>query len=340
VTITELVRQRGANLRIFDMGRRIQNLDAGLFEDIEQQKRGYPSPYLKHAWLGMLSWHPDEPGQHAIWFLKLPLDEQGLLDVQARDGFVRYIAQRMASADADKAEGDAPFSFKPDGNRMAYFHALAASELGAGKSRFYDTTRAYLAGDIGWENWQQLGLQGLAEVVANYQADNNQALLARAMPYLPTVPLNVILGFMENIAADQQLTSSVNDRLAAVIQSGASANDLAAFARALSHSENLEQRHLLLAAILRHPQAVQVEVLAAISSRCWADLSGDLLLDFLEVLAANSGGANVFNALIADMMSLPGMRQRMMTAFTSGKMSKGLEQAVTSLLGAVRGQMQ
>ncbi|WP_169449514.1 DUF3549 family protein [Oceanobacter kriegii] len=340
MTISELVRQRGANLCIFDMGRRIQSLDAGLFDDIEQQKRPYPSPYLKHAWLGLLSWHPNEPGQHAIWFLKLPLDEQGLLDAQARDGFVRYIAQRMASPEADKGEGEAPFSFKPDGNRMAFFHALAGRQLGAENSRFYDTTRAYLAGDIGWENWQQLGLQGLAEVVANHDKDNNEALLARAIPYLPTVPLNVVLGFMENIAAAQDVTTAVNDRLAAVIKAGATANDLAAFARALSHSQNLEQRHLLLAAILRHPQAVQVEVLAAISSRCWADLSGDLLLDFLEVLASNAGGDDVFNALVADMMSLPGMRDRMMSVFTSGKQSSKLDQAVTRLLGAVRGQMQ
>ena len=125
MTITDLVRQRGANLRIFDMGRRIQPLDTALFEEIEQQRRSYPVPYLKHAWLALLSWHPEQAGQHAIWFLKLPLDEQNLLDAPARDGFVRYVAQRQASGDSTTDKGEAPFSFKPDGHRMAYFHALA-----------------------------------------------------------------------------------------------------------------------------------------------------------------------------------------------------------------------
>nr|WP_281423958.1 DUF3549 family protein [Oceanobacter mangrovi] len=333
-----MVRQRGANLCVFDMGRRIQPLETRLFEDIEQQSFAYPSPYLKHAWLGLLSWHPDKPGDHAIWFLKLPLDEQNLLDVQARDGFVNYIGRRLAASGQDSAEGEAPFSFKPDANRMAYFHALAARQLGADNSRFYVTTRGYLAGDMGWDNWQQLGLQGLAEVVANINQDNNQQLLARAMPYLPEVPLNVLLGFMENIAPDQQLTSALNDRLAAVIEQGATANVLAAFARALSHSENLQQRQLLLAAILRHPAAVQVELLAALSSRCWADLAGDLLRDFLEVLANNQGGENVFNALVADLMTLPGMRQRMLDCFAAGQHSPKLDQAITRMLGMVRGR--
>jgi hypothetical protein len=340
VTITDLVRQRGANLRIFDMGRRIQPLDTALFEEIEQQCRSYPVPYLKHAWLALLSWHPEQPGQHAIWFLKLPLDEQNLLDAPARDGFVRYVAQRQASGDSTTDKGEAPFSFKPDGHRMAYFHALAARELGAPVSRFYGTTRGYLSGDIGWENWQQLGLQGLAEVVAGYQQDNNQALLTRALPYLPRVPLNVVLGFMENISPGQALTSAVNDRLASVIAGEPDANDLAAFARALSHSENIEQRRLLVQALLAHPKSRSVEVLAAVSSRCWADLEGELLLAFLSTLAVNEQGQNAFAALVADMMTLPGMRQRMLAAFSSGQHSPQLDQAITRLLGMVRGQTQ
>tara|TARA_R110001583_G_scaffold707_18_gene6461 strand:- start:952 stop:1974 length:1023 start_codon:yes stop_codon:yes gene_type:complete len=340
VTITDLVRQRGANLRIFDMGRRIQPLDTALFEEIEQQRRSYPVPYLKHAWLALLSWHPEQAGQHAIWFLKLPLDEQNLLDAPARDGFVRYVAQRQASGDSTTDKGEAPFSFKPDGHRMAYFHALAARELGAPVSRFYGTTRGYLSGDIGWENWQQLGLQGLAEVVAGYQQDNNQALLTRALPYLPRVPLNVVLGFMENISPGQALTSAVNDRLASVIAGEPDANDLAAFARALSHSENIEQRRLLVQALLAHPKSRSVEVLAAVSSRCWADLEGELLLAFLRTLAVNEQGQNAFAALVADMITLPGMRQRMLAAFSSGQHSPQLDQAITRLLGIVRGQTQ
>lgn len=339
MTITELVAASGATIKVFDMGRRIQAMDPRTFEQIEELRHPYPSPYLKHAWLGLLSFHPTQPGHNGIWFLKLPLDEQNLLEPASRDAFVRYCADRMVSGDqSDK--GEAPCSFKPDANRMAYFHSLASRELGGENSRFYGIARAYLSGDMGWDNWQQLGLQGLAEVIAGLDDDNNQALLAQAMPFLPQVPLNVVLGFLENQSPDQVLTSAINDRLAAVIDSGATPADLAAFARALSHSQNIQQRRLLLQAMLQHPQSCSVEVLAAISSRCWADLEGGLLIAFLETLARNEQGQDAFTALVGDMMTLTGMRHRMLAAFSDESRSDVLDHAIRELLQIVKGTVQ
>ncbi len=339
MTITELVESSGATLKVFDMGRRIQELDRVTFQGIEDMQHPYPTPYLKHAWLGLLTWHPTKAGQHGIWFLKLPLDEQNLLDAPARDAFVRYCATRMMSQDSSD-QGEAPFSYKPDANRMAYFHALASRELGAENSRFYTIARAYLSGDMGWENWQTLGLQGLAEVVAGLDQNENQVLLTQAIPYLPQVPLNALLGFMENQAPDQVLTSVINDRLAKVISSGATAADLAAFARALSHSQNIQQRRLLLQAMLQHPCSRSVEVLAALSSRCWADLDGSLLMSFLETLSVNEQGQDAFTALVGDMMTLPGMRHRMLVAFEDEGRSEELDAAIQALFHIVKGTVQ
>lgn len=336
--ISDLLERQGARMRVFDMGRRIQVIDAELFRAVENARRPWPSPYLKHAWLGMLSWHPDRPGQHGIWFVKLPLDEQNVLEPAARDAFVSFCLQQ--GQHNAEARGDAPFSYKPDASRMAYFHALALQELGAGNSRFYATTRAYLGGDIGWEQWQQLGLQGLAEVVAAVDRDHNETLLIKALEHLPEVPLCAVLGFMENIAPGQALTLALNDRLARVIADGASSADLAAFARALSSSQNLEQRRLLLQAMLAHPQAGAVEVLAAVASRCWMDLDGELLNSFLEVLARNDQGEQVFTTLVADLMTLSGMRQRMLTAFAAPGLTPGLQAAIHRMLSMVRGSVQ
>lgn len=339
MTISELVKAGGATLKVFDMGRRIQVLDSRIFEQIEALKHPYPSPYLKHAWLGLLSCHSSDAGQNGIWFLKLPLDEQNLLQPASRDAFVRYCAERMKTGDLSD-QGEAPFSFKPDTNRMAYFHSLASRELGATNSQFYGIARAYLSGDMGWDNWQQLGLQGLAEVVASLGQDDNQTLLAQAMPYMPTVPLNVVLGFLENQSPDQGLTSAINDRLAAVIKAGATPADLAAFARALSHSQNIQQRRLLLQALLQHHQSRSVEVLAAVSSRCWADLEGSLLVSFLETLAHNEQGQDAFTALVGDMMTLPGMRHRMLQAFADESRSEQLDASIRALFQMVTGTVQ
>lgn len=336
MTIGKLVAESGARMKVFDMGRRIEEVPAELFDSFEHLAKPWPVPYLKHAWLGVLSWKPEEPGKHNIWFLKLPLDEQNVLQPGPRDAFLQHWLKVVASPDQDF--GDAPCSYRPDAGRMAYFHALALQTLEQKPTRYYATARAYLSGDMGWDNWQQLGLQGLAEVVAGIAEDHNNDLLRQAVPHLPAVPRNALLGFLENVAPDQRLTTVLNDALSAVVSAGATAADLAAFARALSHASNADQRVLLLQAMLQHPQHHSVELLAAIGSRCWADLRGNLLLNYLECLVRNEQGEGAFNALVADLLTLPGMRPQFMAVLGSPERSEALSEAVNKLFAAARGQ--
>lgn len=334
MTIGELIANRGAQMRVFDMGRRIEEIPAADFAAFEQQQQPFGVPYLKHAWLGILSWNAREPGQHNIWFLKLPLDEQNLLQPAARDAFLQYWLRVLEAPDQE--HGEAPCSYKPDANRRAYFHALALQTLQQPHTAFYTTARAYLSGDLGWDNWQQLGLQGLAEVVARLQQDHNNELLAGALPNMPAVPRNALLSFLENVAPDQLLTSALNDSLAVVVREQAAAADLAAYARALSGSVNVPQRQLLLSLLLQHPQSRAVELLAAVGSRCWRDLQGELLLQYLEALARNEQGSGAFNALVADLLALPGMRVHFMVAMASPHQSAELAQAIQQLFTLTR----
>jgi len=334
VTIGELVSKSGAQMRVFDMGRRIEEIPLDRFASFEQLATPHASPYLKHAWLGILSWNPDQPGQHNIWFLKLPLDEQNILQPGFRDGFIQHWLR--VAANPDKEHGEAPCTYKPDPSRMAYFHAQALQTLGQAATQFYATARAYLSGDIGWDNWQQLGLQGLAEVVARLDEEHNSLLVQKALPHLPAVPRNALLNFLENATPDQGLTSALNDTLSAVVAAGATVADLAAFVRALSYSVNADQRVLLLQVILAHPLKHDVELLAAIGSRCWRDLEGGLLLMYLECLAANAQGEGAFNALVADLLALPGMRERFMLVLGSPERSEKLSQMVGQLFALAR----
>ena len=173
-------------------------------------------------------------------------------------------------------------------------------------------------------------------MVARLEQDHNSTLLTAALPHLPPVPRNVLLGFLENAAPDQALTSAINDALAAVVANNPSAADLAAFARALSSSVNREQRRQLLAVLLQHPLCHNVELLAAIGSRCWRDLHDDLLLAYLEALARNEQGSGAFNALVADLLALPGLRAHFMRALASPARSAELATAMARLLEQAR----
>ncbi|WP_370293501.1 DUF3549 family protein [Thalassolituus sp.] len=336
MSISQFVAGTGAEMRVFDLGRRISAIDVAEFEAFENLARPYHSPYLRYAWVGILSWNPQEPGQHNIWFLKLPLDEQNILQPGPRDAFLQHWLQVIAAP--DKEHGEAPCSFKPDGNRMAYFHSQALRELNQPATRFYTTARAYLSGDTGWDNWQQLGLQGLAEVVARLDQENNSNLLASALPHMPEVPRNVILGFLENACPDVALTIALSDGLAEAMRSNADAATLAAYCRAMSASVSVDHRQQILDVVLAHPHASSLELLSAIGSRCWNDLEGARLNSYLESLA--KAGAETFMALVADLMTLPGMRGRILEAFRHPQRSETLSTAIGALMAGARGGVQ
>jgi hypothetical protein len=93
---------------------------------------------------------------------------------------------------------------------------------------------------------------------------------------------------------------------------------------------------MLIEVILLHPKSSSIEVLASVASRCWQDLEGELLLAFLNVLANNEQGQPAFNALVADLMSLPNKREHILQAFRSEKRSEELMIAIGSLMKSVQ----
>lgn len=333
MTIGELLEQQGASYKVFDMGRRISEVQLQDFTAFEQMQTPYFSPYLKQAWLAIIAWHPNKPGQHNIWFLKLPLDEQNLLQYADRDAFVAYCLRVLKNPEQE--HGEAPCSYKPDAHRMAYFHALALQTLEQPRSPYYQSARSYLSGELGFENWNKVGLQGLAEVVACLSEDDNNQLLIQAVAQLPSQPRTVLLGFLENISINQELTSAINDALAQAVAQPIETAELAAFARALSQSENIMQRRELLAALLQHQHRYTVELLAAVASRCWQDLHGELLLQYLECLARNEQGEGAFNAIVADLLTMPGVRHQFIQALASPQRSTELAQAFEKLLANI-----
>ena len=340
MSITQFVASTGARMRVFDLGRRIAKIGLSEFEAIEDLSRPYPTPYLRHAWVGILSWNPDEPGQHNIWFLKLPLDEQNILQPGPRDQFLQHWLRVVQHPDKD--HGEAPCAFKPDGNRMSYFHSIALKTLKQPETQYYATARAYFSGDTGWQNWQQLGLQGIAEVVARLDESNNSELLQKALPEMDkagaSVPRNVLLGFLENAEPDVNLTIALTDSLAAAMKGQPDATELALYCRAMSQSVSVNHRRDVLQLVLQHPLASEVEILSAVGSRCWNDLEGDTLSLYLEKLA--QAGQDVFLALVADLMTLPGKRKQILEAFRNPQRSDELGTAIGVLMSAARSGVQ
>ncbi|WP_426416388.1 DUF3549 family protein [Aestuariirhabdus sp. LZHN29] len=338
-TLTEFLEQSDIRLQVFDMGRRIRKLPRQQLLDFERGTTPYPYPFLQQAWLGFLLSDQRQGAVPVIWFLKFPLDREGKLMSASRDDFllriIKSVGEKLELGSVDPtvdALKETPYAFKPEQERMACFHARASRLLGRQPSAFYTPAHDYFA-KTDHDQWQSLGLQGIADLCARLEHDDNARHLRRAVPALPPVPLEMLCCCLENEAIDHSLTEVIAQRAIALIDENAAEGLLAALLRGISHSKAPAIRQRLIDQLLESPLANSAEILAAIASRCWEDLEDPLRLQrFLEQLAITPAGNKCFNRVLLDLLLLPDMAPRIMAQFRNPERSDSLGNAIGAFL--------
>lgn len=344
-TLADFLQQTGNQFRVFELGRRIIEVPVDEFVAFEKLERPWALPLQRSAWLAILFW-PSADTQHeqaeqAIWFLRLPLDEQGKLMQVARDGFLRRLLEiAEARLDPDKAEPpnimeDNPLVFRPREDRMAVFNACAAKTLHLPASKYYQHAREYMQGEVGFEQWAFIGLQGLADFALRLDEADNAALLGKAIAELPEEVLIPLCHALENVS----LPANVLQALQARLQVGPVSLALqTAICRGVSFSDT-PQRRQVLQQLLAGEQGREIELLAAIAARAWDSLKEEeTCLLFLEGLADNTHGQEVFNAMLADLMFIPGMREPLFAGLRNPRRSEKLSRALDGLFTALQGE--
>jgi len=319
-SISHFLQSGDFEYRVYDMGRKVWEIPAALFTQIENQQQQYPYPFQQKAWLALLFWPKDKQQEAVIWFLQFPVDELGFLKQSSRDAFLIDLLEQTgknihAKQKGDKAEdglSESPFAFKPREDRLAMFHALATTILDQQPSHHYQYAHDYLLsreqGGLGLEQWQFLGLQGLADVTTRLHLDNNEAFLTNAVAEMPEVPLSSYAQALENVEFGEALFHALTTRIKTEL-----AKDeinialVAALIRAISSYPSDEDKITVLLNILQTPSANEIEIIAAISGRSWRDLEDDnVRQSFVERLAQQEQMA--FSAIIADLIIIPRMR--------------------------------
>jgi len=332
------------------MGRRVIEIPLDTMRSFELNEIAYPQPFLRSAWLGILFYYPEkenDPGNintnkdmHNIWFIKFPLDEQGLLLQAARDDFLHRLVENMAEATSNTLQqhsiDDNPHGFTPREDKMAVIHAKISRQLGNPPSQFYVHARDYFSGKAGFDQWNFVGLQGIADVAARLDEDNNAPILANAVPYLPTTPFTALCSCLENSEIDKTLTIEIAARINKVIESK-DGTIVAAGIRGLSNSRDMDTTNITLQTVLSTSVGHNVEVLAAIAGRCWKALeSSNLRLLFLEALASCEAGQQAFNSIMADLLFIPGLQLSIKTDFEHPERSSQLKGAIETFLESVK----
>ena len=345
-SITDFLKTEDFNYRVYDMGRKVCPISNEDFEQIEKQKQLFPYPFQQKAWLALLFWPKNKEDQAVIWFLQFPIDELGYLKQLSRDAFLIDLLEQTGKNIQAKQQGDvvedglgeSPFAFKPREDRLSMFHALATVELSQEPSQHYQYAHDYLLpkdqGGPGYEQWQFLGLQGIADVIARLGEDNNVALLASAVAEMPSTPLQSFAHSLENTVFDKSLFDSILLRLRAELVSGEDVVLIAALIRAISSQALDAEKTKILSEILQSPLAKEIEVIAAISGRSWVDLENkELMALFVEKLAIQEQMA--FNAILADLIMIPGMRELILASMRSENRSPELAQRFGVFMQAI-----
>jgi len=330
--ISDFLNQAGTQFKVFDMGRRIQEVPKDDFLAFEQGEIAYPLPLQQQAWLGFIVWTEDKSTELVIWFLRFPLDAAGKLTSGIRDDFVLRLLNKDGKSPEQNDESN-PYGYKPKQEQMASFHAKVAKILSHPASSYYEHARDYFSGKPGFDQWAFVGFQGIADVCARLDENDNADQLATAIEKIPVQPFEALAQCLEH----ERLNNNISQAITRLIdkeltKADCNANYISLCIRALSNTENRELLTEQLEKILRTPTGSNPEVIASISGRCWLALQKETTsLLFLEALANCAEGQEFFNLVIIDLINIPGMQDSIHSAVRSTDRSEKLSQAIGEL---------
>ena len=310
-TLLQFLEQSGLDVHVYDIGRRIGQLSREAVQGFEDGVLPYPCPMQRKAWFALVQLSEQQAEQPVIWFLRLDLDEQGLLVQAERD----YLLSRLLESAQAQSRGtdpqvflqDNPYAFSPREDRMALFHARLGADLGLPPSRFYDHALDYFHGRPGWDQWRFVGYQGIADVACRYSDEP----LTQAITALPNEPLVALCHCLESSRPDTPLRDALIIRLKeALVEHDPNIGLIAALVRGLSGLTDDPVVVQALQHLLDQSSANSIEVLAALAGRAWEVLKDSGLLDsFLLRLAKNDHGQPAFNQCVGDLLSLPSIAE-------------------------------
>lgn len=333
--LSAIFENANCDFSVYDLGRRVSRIEREPFKAIEDNRLPYPYPLRQYAHMAVAFWQPKQ--QPWIWFLKMPLDERGLLNQAAMGDFIQYVAQAMGATlgstpteEQREKLANNPYTFSPSDDKMAMFHALLTHQLGLPASQYYDHAQHYLGGELDWSQWQGVGLQGLADICARMSRQNNVTRLRKALHHLPETPKYGLLGCLEHCEIPESLAVTILDLIEKELEgSDVDLFLLTALVRAMSGAP-IEQRDKAIDRALNLPILHHREMFIAIAGRCWETLHSKDRLEHFLLLVAETKEAQLFQHIFADLVLIPKLRPNMLQLL-HGQASEALLNALNDL---------
>ena len=337
--LSEFLLQTDTQIRIFDLGRRVSKIALSDFQKFERGEISYPFPYEQTAWVGLLYWNKKDKNQHNIWFIRMPLDETGCIQLSARDEFMHLLLSRFQET-MQKGENaktlqhvlkDNPYVFKPTEDKMAVFHSKALQVLQQSPTQFFTDALNYIQGDD-YQQWQHLGIQGITDLAVRQDQEEIHQALVKTLAKVPEQVFNVLCQNLENETIDIDLAKIIATR----IQESNNEQIISNGIRALAMCQSTQFKNDIIYSVLEKIAPDQAIVLVAIAAKTWEVLSDEKILNlFLEKLSCSNAGPELFNSLMQDLMFMPGLREKILLEFRNPNRSENLSKAVGTFFQVV-----
>ncbi|MBJ7538826.1 DUF3549 family protein [Marinomonas transparens] len=342
-SLSDLFDMVGCDANYYDLGRCISKLTPQQVIQFDRKQQAYPLPFRQHAWLACLLKNKDADKKDivadgVIWFLKLPLDEAGCLNLGTRDHFIKSIVDKILhkgeEAGLSEAMEDSPYAFKPDQERMASFHAILGRQLNTPPSQYFDAVEAYLTTDLSKQNdgWQTLGVQGIAELASKVGEQKYAILIKKAVEQAAFPVVSTLCHALEHEVLPSDLQQVFIDKLVKESDALMQASYLRAISRSDLNNDLLLPLFALLGSLNECPDE-QTHNIAALAAKCphWLAQSPQLLRIIMEKLAHRGDGFIAFKQITAELSQHPETRQPLWALLRGEHVSQQLAQAVSHI---------
>ncbi|MGQ7263396.1 DUF3549 family protein [Vreelandella sp. V005] len=335
-TLDEFFTRSGAEVSLYHMGRHVVACPRESLATFERGETAWPEPWQGQARIAILFRLGDMP-EPAIWFLALPLDEQGMLAPAQRDAFInrlletlgRAVSQvgREETADVEHLMKDNPLAFTPSVTFQAVLNARATYAAGLPASQHFEPVDAYLSGQQTID-WQALGLQGIADYVIRMEKTEADSL-ARRLPTLPATVIHSVCYCLEHQSLPTVLTAALRRCGEAAAQAG-DVETLCGCLRAVGNTDAREVGKWY-TALLHDTAASGPDVLAAIAGRGWHYLEdAERLPLFLQCLAEDE--RTDFAAVVRDLALIPRLRLPIMMALRDAPEGSSIQRRLSMMM--------
>ncbi|MGO3344777.1 MAG: DUF3549 family protein [Marinomonas sp.] len=342
-SLCDLFDMVGCDATFYDLGRHITKITPQQVIQFDKKQQAYPFPFRQNAWLACFLKNKNSNKQEAgdtgvVWFIKLPLDEAGCLNLGTRDHFIKSIVDKILNK--GEAQGlsealeDNPYVFKPDQERMASFHAILASNLHSEPSDYFQDVVQYLSSDMtdNKEAWKNLGLQGIAELAVRVHQKKYADLTLHAITQAPSALISPLCHALEHEALSNDITSALTEKLLHEQDSLLQASYIRALSRSQLDGSLLLPLFSMLGNMNECPDE-QTHPIVALAAKCphWLAENPQLLRIVMEKLAHRDDAYVAFKHVSIELSQHPEAHQPLWNLFRSERISPNLAQAVSHL---------